>query len=152
MGIPDWFLRRNDAEPKVDGWGNMPVDRATMLIASMFAALLTLMTACKPVSPNLTTAEAAELISQAPEFNRYAQLLTMDSAARDGDSMADCCYHGYFTFRHLNAEFGVPPIRAYAEFRYYDAVWHVSDFSYGCPAKCKSVNVGNPALKGRTPY
>jgi len=126
------------------------------LVACVIAVLLTISTACgrpKPISPDLMAPAAAELISRAPEFNRYAQLLTVDNTTRDGDSLADCCYHGYFTFRYLNAEAGATPIKAYAEFRYYDGVWHFTGFNYGCPgSRCQSVVVAAPALRGRTPY
>jgi hypothetical protein len=129
---------------------------STESVACMIAVLLTLSTACgrpKPVSPDLTEPEAARLISRAPELNRYAQLLTVDNTTRDGDSLRNCCYHGQFTFRYLNAETGAAPIKAYAEFRYYDREWHFTSFEYGCPGtQCQSVVVAAPARKGRTPY
>jgi hypothetical protein len=125
-------------------------------VACMIAVLLTLSTACgrsKPVSPDLAAPAAADLISGAPEFNRYAQLLSVDNTTRDGDSLADCCYHGYFTFRYLNAPSDATPIKAQAQFRSYDGVWHLFNFTYGCPGSgCQTVWVQTPPLKGKTPY
>jgi hypothetical protein len=65
------------------------------------------------------------MISHAPEFNRYAQLQAVEATAREGDSLADCCYYGYFTFRYMNAPSDATPIKAQAQLRYYDGVWHL---------------------------
>ena len=120
-----------------------------------FLALCAAVASCghrRPITPDLTTAAAAEQITRAPEFSRYAELLAVDSATREGDSLADCCYRAYFTFRYRTAGVNVAPIKAHAEFRYWDAVWHFTHFSYGCPEKCQSVTPATPPLKGRTPY
>ena len=93
------------------------------------------------------------MISRAPEFNRYARLLTTDRTAREGESLADCCYYGYFTFRYLDAPSDATPIKAQAQFRYYDGMWHLFNFSYGCPgSSCRSVWVAMPPSRGKTPY
>ena len=120
------------------------------------ASLVASVAACgpkRPVSPDLTTSQAAEMISHAPEFNRYAHLQAVETTAREGDSLADCCYYGYFMFRYLSAPSDATPIKAQAQFRYYDGVWHLFNFTYGCPGSgCQTVWVQTPPLKGKTPY
>jgi hypothetical protein len=118
-------------------------------------ALLLVPVSCgprKPVSPDLTIAAAAELITRASEFGQYAELVSVDSTTRDGDSLADCCYSGRFTFRYRDAGAKAELIKAQAQFRYYDATWHFTHFDYGCPTNCQWVTVASPAMKGRTPY
>jgi len=113
--------------------------------------------ACGFYSPNLTPQLAATLISKAPEFNRYAELLKVDSLTRQADSLAYCCYFGLFTFRYLNAPVGAPTIKAYAEFVYWDGTWHFTAFDYGCDhsalvggttaSDCYAVQCANPPEK-----
>ena len=66
-----------------------------------------------PLSPNLTAAKAAALISARPEFNKYATLVTISSTTRGADSL-----------------------------KYDEHAWHLSDFWYGEPPDVKTVNVG----------
>jgi len=113
--------------------------------------------ACGLHSPDLTQQRASELISRAPEFNRYARLVEVQSLTRQADSLAYCCYYGFFTFRYLNAPAGSPPIKAYAGFAYWDDAWHFTQFDYGCDhsglkggttlSDCHTVNCYNPPAK-----
>ena len=108
-------------------------------------------------SPDLTPEVAAQLISKAPEFNRYARLVNVESLTRQADSLADCCYYGFFNFRYLNAPGEAPTIKAYADFRYWDGTWHLNTFDYGCDhsaltggttaTDCHSVQCYNPPPK-----
>jgi len=137
-----------------------PKRHSSGMVLKVFAAaaitvILAGMIACvqrKPVTADLSIGTASELISRAPEFNRYAKLLTVDSTTREPDSLADCCYRGIFTFQYINAPAGQSPIKASAEFRYYDRAWHFTHFDYGCPTDCHFVDTATPAMKGRTPY
>jgi hypothetical protein len=106
----------------------------------------------KPVSPDLTTSAAADLIARALEFSQYAELMAVDSTDRERDSLADCCFNGRFKFRYRNSGANGEPIKARAEFRYYDAAWHFTHFDYGCAGKCQWVTVASPPATGRTPY
>jgi hypothetical protein len=121
------------------------------------ASALLLLAGCGIHSPDLTPDVAAQLISKAPEFNRYARLLKVESMTRQADSMAYCCYYGFFTFRYLNVPNDVPMIKAYAEFRYWEGTWHFTAFDYGCDhsgliggttaSDCHSVQCYNPLPK-----
>src|SRR5437016_3785008 len=83
-------------------------------------------------SPDLTPQVAAQLISQAPEFNCCARLVNVESLTRQADSLADCCCYGFFNFRYLGAPADTPTIKACADFRYWDGTWHLNAFDYGC--------------------
>ena len=121
------------------------------------ACVFLLFGACGFRSPDLTPQLAADLISKAPEFNRYAELLKVDSLTRQADSLAECCYYGFFTFRYLDGPAGAPTIKAYADFRYWDGSWHLDAFDYGCDhsaliggthaSDCHSVHCYNPPPK-----
>ena len=95
------------------------------------ACVLLFLVACNSRSPDLTSEVAAVLISNAPEFNRYAKLVRVDSLTRQGDSLAECCCYGFFAFSYLNAPSDAPTIKAYADFRYWDGTWHFTGFDYG---------------------
>jgi hypothetical protein len=92
-----------------------------------------------PLSPNLTAAKAAALISARPEFNKYATLVTISSTTRGADSLKDTYYTAEFTFLQKGSN---TLIKGHAGFYYDEHAWHVSDFWYGEPPDVKTVNVG----------
>ncbi|HTQ54309.1 MAG TPA: hypothetical protein VMI94_07595 [Bryobacteraceae bacterium] len=92
--------------------------------------------------PGLHPAKAAALINAAPEFNRYAALVSVARVDRLKGSMASVSY-GVFTFRYLNSPVDAAPIKANADFRYWGGSWHLNQLDYGCPADCRIVNVRN---------
>jgi hypothetical protein len=108
-------------------------------------------------SPDLTAQRASELISRAPEFNRYARLVDVESITRQAHSLAYCCYDGVLTFRYLDAPASSPSIKAYAAIGYWDDTWHLTEFDYGCDrsgltgkfvlSDCRHVDCYNPAPK-----
>ncbi len=79
--------------------------------------------------PDLTVTEAAQIISGAPEFNRYARLLRVGRLNHPKDSMAFVTF-GAFSFVYLNAPPDAVPIEARVEFYYHEARWYLSEFSY----------------------
>ena len=44
----------------------------------------------------------------------------------------DSVSYGFFTFAYLNSPSDAPPIKAFADFRYWDREWHLVGFDYGC--------------------
>jgi hypothetical protein len=90
--------------------------------------------------PDLRGSEAAKIISQAPETNRYARLVNVERVDHMKDSM-DSVSYGYFTFVYLNAPAKVSPIRGQADFRYIEGKWYLNGFEYGCPKDCHIVNI-----------
>jgi hypothetical protein len=106
--------------------------------------------------PDLPRFDAAKIISRAPEFNRYARLLNIERVDHLKDSM-DSVSYGIFTFVTLNPPSDAPPIKAWADFRYWDREWHLNQFDYGCnhsaldsgmqATDCHSVDVYNPPPK-----
>jgi hypothetical protein len=92
--------------------------------------------------PDLSAAEAAEIISRAPEFNRYARLVKIESVHHEKESM-DSQSVGKFTFLYLNSPADAPLIKANVDFRYHEGKWYLNGFSYGCPADCHFVNVSD---------
>jgi hypothetical protein len=90
--------------------------------------------------PDLSTKEAADIISRAPEFNRYARLVKIESVYHQKDSMDSVCL-GKFTFLYLSSPAGAPLIEANVDFRYDEGNWYLNGFDYGCPADCHIVNV-----------
>jgi hypothetical protein len=90
--------------------------------------------------PDLSLAEAADIISRAPEFNRYARLVNVESVDHMKNSM-DSVSYGEFTFLYLNSPSGAPPIKAKADFRYIEGKWYLNGFDYGCPTDCHVVDV-----------
>ena len=128
-----------------------------LLISVGVVVVGTACTSCSIIGiPDLTVSDASILISRAPEFNRYARLLNVRSILHLKDSM-DSVSYGLFTFVYLNSAPDAPPIKGWADFRYWDGKWHLNQFDYGCdhsgldPAMratdCHSVNVYNPASK-----
>ena len=114
-------------------------------------------TGCSIISvPDLTVPEASILISRTPEFNRYARLLNVRSVLHLKDSM-DSVSYGLFTFVYLNSPPDTPPIKGWADFRYWEGKWQLNQFDYGCnhsgldPAMqatdCHSVDVYKPPSK-----
>ena len=81
--------------------------------------------------PDLSRFEAAKIISRTPEFNRNARLLNVERVDHLKDSM-DSVSFGLFTFVHLDAAQDSSPVKGWADFRYWDREWHLSQFDYGC--------------------
>jgi len=96
--------------------------------------------------PDLSLVNATQLISGAPECNRYARLVKMEDLFHFKDSM-DGMTRGTFLFRYLNAEDDASPIKAKVEFQYWDGEWHLTRFDYGCPSDCHIVDVNNDPPK-----
>ena len=90
--------------------------------------------------PDLQPEEAAQIISHAPEFRRYARLLRVESVVHDKGSM----YHfsfGEFKFAFLDSPSGTPPIQARVQFQYQEGKWYLEKFDYGCPRHCRVITV-----------
>ncbi len=96
--------------------------------------------------PDLPLETAKVLVSRAPEFNRYAQLVKVEDVFHAKDSM-DSASYGRFTFRYFKSPPDAPPIEARADFQYWDGTWHLSQFDYGCPSDCHDVLVYNAPPK-----
>jgi hypothetical protein len=90
--------------------------------------------------PDLAFSDAAEIISRAPEFNRYAHLIKVESLDHAKDSM-DSVTFGKFTFQYLHAPADAAPIAARVDFRYHEGKWYLNQFDYGCPRDCHFVYV-----------
>jgi hypothetical protein len=90
--------------------------------------------------PGLSFSDAARIISQAPEFNRYASLIKVERLDHAKDSM-DSVTFGTFTFQYLSAPPNTPPIEARVDFRYHVDRWRLNQFDYRCPRDCHVVNV-----------
>ncbi len=125
--------------------------RQPIITAVLVAPVFFLMLCCKAVRvPDLPRDEAARLISQAPEFNKYARLVSVGDLNHPGDSMEHST-DGPFTFRYLKSPADAPPIQASAQFAYWNDTWHLSNFSYGCPGvhldDCRNISVHNDPPK-----
>jgi hypothetical protein len=83
--------------------------------------------------PDLQQERAANLISRAPEFNRYARLVRIEPLVHFKDSQ-DQMSAGTFTFVSVSSSHQ-QPITAKADFRYWDGAWHLNLFEYGCPSE-----------------
>jgi hypothetical protein len=92
--------------------------------------------------PDLSPLQAADLISRAPEFSRYARLIKMEGITHAKDSMNSMSY-GSFTFQYTNSPTDASPIKANADFRYWEGTWHFNQFDYGCPSDCHVVDIHN---------
>ena len=91
--------------------------------------------------PDLPIADGAKIISAAPEFNRYAQLVKVERVHHLKGSM-DTVSYGEFRFRYLDHPSDAPTIMAKADFRYIEGKWYLNEFFYGCPGTdCHIVNV-----------
>jgi hypothetical protein len=90
--------------------------------------------------PDLSFQEAAEIVSRAPEFNRYARLVKVEHLDHAKDSM-DSVTFGKFAFRYLNAPAGAVLIEARVDFRYHEGRWYLNPFDYGCPRDCRHAYV-----------
>jgi hypothetical protein len=100
------------------------------VIGFSLAIALAVSSGCVSI-PDLTVSGASALISQAPEFNRYARLLRVERVDHLKDSM-DSVSFGLFTFVQLNSRQDALPIKGWADFRYWDREWHLNEFDYGC--------------------
>jgi len=96
--------------------------------------------------PDLPPAKAAELIEQAPEFNRYARLVKVQNLWHYKGSMHTMS-EGEFTFQYLNAPAGELPIRAKADFRYWEGAWHLNEFEYGSQSEWRRVGIADNSPK-----
>jgi hypothetical protein len=90
--------------------------------------------------PDLSFSDAAEIISRAPEFNRYARLLKIERLDHAKASMGSMTF-GKFTFQYLNVPPDARPVEARVDFRYHEGKWYLSQFDYGCPRDCHLVYV-----------
>jgi hypothetical protein len=81
-----------------------------------------------PHTPELSAETAAHAISAKPEFNRTRLIVNVSATMRCGDSLKDVCYNAEFTFTERGS---ATPIKASADFRYWDHGWHLSEFQYG---------------------
>ena len=112
-----------------------------LLVALGIAALLGMAVGCGVLSPpDLSPKEAADLIARAPEFNRYARLVKVGDIFHYKDSM-DSVSDGDFTFQYLNAPADAAPIKATADFRYFEGKWYLNEFSYGSRPDVETVHV-----------
>jgi hypothetical protein len=113
--------------------------RQWLLASGGVAVLLGMVTGCRVFGPpDLSPREAADIISRAPEFNRYSRLVKVRSIDHLKDSM-DSVSYGDFTFQYLNSPADAPPIEANADFRYLDRKWYLNGFDWGCPSDCHIV-------------
>jgi hypothetical protein len=90
--------------------------------------------------PDLAPSDAARIIEQAPELNRYARLVKVNDLRHMPASLSSQTL-GKFTFTFLEAAPGAKPIEANVDFRYIGGKWYLNGFSYGCPADCHFVHV-----------
>ena len=90
--------------------------------------------------PDLSVSDAASMISRAPEFNRYARLIKVESVDHQKDSMEGATF-GTFAFLYLNSPANAPLIEATVDFRYQEGKWYLNEFDYGCPHDCHFVYV-----------
>jgi hypothetical protein len=101
--------------------------------------------------PSLPVSKARELIARAPEFNRYAHLVTVASVNQGKESM-DSLSYGRFMFQFRNAPSDAAAIPAVADFRYSHGAWRLHTFDYGCPSDCRQVTVYNPPEDDSHPF
>ena len=87
--------------------------------------------------PDLSRADAARIVSSAPEFSRYAKLEAVERLDH-ADSM-DSVTFGTFSFVYLNSSPEAMPIKAKVDFRYHEGRWYLNEFDYGCPNDCHFV-------------
>lgn len=118
-------------------------------VTSIIAAVLVTLTtsACtshKPHSPDLTPIQAAEIISQTPQFIYGRKLVKVNWTIRGDDDMADCCYAAEFMFREIGAGANQAPVKANALFRHWGdrKGWHLQFFDWGDPANALVVWIG----------
>jgi hypothetical protein len=109
-------------------------------VATVVMALLTGSGCFVARVPDISFSEAAEIISRAPEFNRYARLVKVERLDHWKDSMNSVTM-GRFTFQYLNAPTDAALIEASVDFRYHEGKWWLGSFDYGCPSDCHFVNV-----------
>jgi hypothetical protein len=112
------------------------------LFAALGISLVSGMMGCRSAVrvPDLPLVTAADLVSQTPEFNRYARLVKVEDVFHAKDSMESVSY-GHFTFQYLNSPSNAIPIKANADFRFWDGTWRLNGFDYGCPSDCHFVEV-----------
>ena len=124
--------------------------RSVLIVAYAFVVVGAIFTGCGKTrysSPDLTTAQAAKLIAGAAEFKGLGHLVAVARTSREGDSLAECCYYAYFSFRNIDAPAGSQAIQGSAQFRYHGGAWHLFEFDYGCPGfRCKTAWVEDDSV------
>jgi hypothetical protein len=83
--------------------------------------------------------EAGQIVSNAPEFNRYARLVAIDEVRTIKDSEDRAV--GRFRFVYLNSPLESKPIEATVDFHFVEGRWYLNLFDYGCPSDCHRVDV-----------
>jgi hypothetical protein len=97
-------------------------------------------TGCRASIPDLSAAEAAEIISREPKFNQYARIGEVQELFHAKKPM-DFAETGKFTFRYLTAGPDSAPVLADVQFRYHEGKWYLHQFDYGCPNECHFIYV-----------
>ncbi len=108
------------------------MSRLPITIAAFAVAFLTCTGCFKNNIPDLSFTDAADIISHAQEFNRYARLIKVERLDHQKDSM-DLATFGKFTFQYLNVPADAPIIEATVDFRYHEGRWYLNQFDYGEP-------------------
>jgi len=116
------------------------MDRPISTAATVAAAFLMGAGCFTARVPDVSSLEAAEIISRAPEFNQYARVVKVEHLDHLKGSM-DRTTMGEFTFQYLKAPADAALIEASVELRYHEGKWWLNGFSYGCPSDCHSVDV-----------
>src|SRR4051812_49409680 len=117
----------------------MVVGVVTGIGALLAVALMVIVNWEDWTTPELAARKAAELIDAAPEFKRFAVVVQVEDVRHLKGSMASVS-DGEFSFRYLNSPTDTAPIKAKADFRYWEGSWHLNQFEYGCPVDCHIVN------------
>ncbi len=92
--------------------------------------------------PDLSPAEAAEIIARAPEFNRYHRLVKVDSVYH-AEGSADTVSVAQFSLLYLGDPPSAPLMKGKADFRYHEGRWYLNEFDFGCPTDCHIINVND---------
>lgn len=103
--------------------------------------LALVMASCLRRPPELSKAEAWRRISGTPEFNLSRTLVSVDTVGWGSDESQPDFVLAQFTFRYRHSGSSAT-IKASAQFRYQDAVWHLIMFRYDDSGRSVGVNVG----------
>ena len=105
------------------------------------AALCLLAAGCDMTRPaDLSKADAAKILSAAPEFNRYARLVKIVEVDRMKAELQNMSF-APFMFHYLNSPSDAAPMEGKADFRYIKGQWYLDQFDYNCPVDCHIVYV-----------
>jgi len=111
--------------------------RGSILIGIMIAPVAMIVWVVAFVhSPDLQRAVAAQIISSTPEFNDRRSLVGVSTTTRGADSLKDCCYDAEFVFTERGS---TTPVKARAEFRYWNHSGHLQNFAYGRPHNAQTI-------------